>query len=131
MDRLELLFILELALTFAAGLAIPAFMVRSRRLSRWSRATLEAGIKHKWVAVTVALLLCTLATLYIVISRVFTPGHFDPGLLLGRLAAPWTAFLFITWLFACGIPSWRYTSVPQRALLAASFVWAFALLFAI
>ena len=128
MDKSALAFLAMLTLTFIAGLAIPVLMVSSKRLGRLSRASLKAGIKHKWAAVTVALLLCLLATLYIVVSRVFPPRYFDLGLVLGRLAAPWTALLFSTWLFARGIPSWRYTSVPQRALLAASFAWAIALL---
>ena len=129
MGRRELLFIVVLALTFVAGLAIPILMVRSKRLGTLSRAYLEAGIKHKWAAVTFALFLCTLATFSIVVSRVVVvPGDSGLYFMLGPSGASWTALLFSAWLIARALPSWRSTSVPQRTLLASTFAWAFALL---
>ena len=129
MDRGELLFLVVLVLTFTAGLAIPILMLRSRRLGRLSRASLEAGVKHKWAAVTVALLLCTLATFSIVVSHVVViPGNSGLYYAFGPSHASWTALLFSVWLIARNFPSWRSTTVPQRALLAVSFTWAFALL---
>ena len=129
MDRHELLFIFDLALSLVAALAFVAFMVCSRLIGRWNRTSLEGGIKHKWVSVSIALLLCTFATFCIVVSRVVDVYGLERlPLMLGRQAASWTALLFSVWLIARALPVWRSVSSPQRTLLASSFAWSIVLL---
>ena len=131
MDKGEILFLGLIAFTLIAGLAIPILIVRSKFLGRLSRTSLEAGIKHKRLAITTALSLCALASFSIVVSRtVEVPGS-PMYFMIGPSGACWAAVLFSAWVIARTSPSWRAVSLPQRTLLVASFAWAFALLFVV